>query len=194
MDKDDTQRDDISESELLGLLSSMKVQPAPETDFESRFLYDLRERLARESVCCSARRLLWDHVVQLLMNFGPRKLAYGASTLGLGALAVGFYALPGDETAASGVVAAAKTPLTRLERSMASFRPTCDHGPNECTAIRICEQKRTPYTETSLATGRSSMLFEHSASPASANASPASVELSAPMTDIFAPYASAVGF
>ncbi len=151
MEKDETGTGGISESELIGLLSSLKVEPAPEADFESRFLYDLRERLAQESVCCSARRLLWERVVQLFAGFGPRKLAYSASSLGLGALALGFFALPGEEQ--SSVAVAAKSPLSRLENSLASLRPDSGQETAACTTIRICEQKKAPYTDAGLASG-----------------------------------------
>ncbi len=188
MDKNDTGIG-MSEPELKALLASLKVEPAPEVDFESRFIHDLRERLARESVCCPARRLLWDHIVQMLSNFGPRKLAYGASTLGLGALAVGFFALP-DESAASGV-AAAKSPLSRLENSLASLRPHSGGGAQACTTIRICEQKKTPYTDASLASGGLSTSFGRSFSSAASDTIPVNLGLDAHALDTFPSYSPA---
>ncbi len=188
MDKDDTGTGTISESELVGLLASLKVEPAPETDFESRFIYDLRDRLARESVCCSARRLLWDHIVQMLANFGPRKLAYSASTLGLGALAVGFFGLQG-EPAATGV-AAAKSPLSRLENSLASLRSNSAKEAESCTTIRICEQKKTPYTDASLASGGFSTNFGGSSS----GVVPVNMGYEAHALDSFPAYGAPVGF
>ncbi len=188
MDKDDTGTGTISESELIGLLASLKVEPAPETDFESRFIYDLRDRLARESVCCSARRLLWDHIVQMFANFGPRKLAYGASTLGLGALAVGFFGMQG-ESAASGV-AAAKSPLSRLEDSLVSLRSNSAREAEACTTIRICEQKKTPYTEASLASGGFSTTFGGSSS----SYAPINMGYESHALDSFPTYATPAGF
>ncbi len=161
MKKHETGTDGIPEVELVALLASLKVEPAPEADFEARFLYDLRERIARESVCCPARRLLWDHVLQFFANFGPRRLAYGASTLGLGVLAAGFFALPGGEEGAGAAVAAKASPLSRLEHSLSSLRP--NRGVPECTTIKVGRQQKKPYTETCLAE-------DEGASPFSGNA------------------------
>ncbi len=191
MDKNDTGIEGISDADLTRLLASMKVAPAPEADFEERFLYDLRERLARESVCCSARRLLWDHIVQFLTNFGSRKLAYSASTLGLGALAVGFFALPGEETTSGSAVA--KSPLSRLERSLAALRPNSGHDVDACTTITICEQKKTPYTDASLASGGISSFYASSAS-ASAEVMPVNMGLTPYVADGFPSYSTASGF
>ncbi len=162
MDKSKTGTDGISEAELVTLLVSLKVEPAPEADFEERFLCDLRERVARESVCCPARRLLWDHILQVFANFGPRRLAYGASTLGLGVLAAGYFALPG-ETEPAGAAVAAQNPLSRLEHSLSSLRPNSGKGVHECTTITIGSRKKTPYTETSLVTGGPSVSFGNEA-------------------------------
>ncbi len=188
MDKDDTGTGGISESELVGLLASMKVEPAPEADFETRFLYDLRERLARESVCCSARRLLWDHILQMFSSFGPRKLAYGASTLGLGALAAGFFALPTEPEAVGTSVA--KNTLTRLEHSLAALRPNAEQEVQECTTIRICEQKKASYTDASLASGS----FSLGSSAASTEAVPVNMGIDSPFMVDFPSYTTAVGF
>ncbi len=190
MDKDDTGKGGISESELIGLLASLKVEPAPETDFEGRFLYDLRERLARESVCCSARSLLWAHVRQMLANFGPRKLAYGASTLGLGALAVGVFALP-EESSSAGV-AAVKKPLSRLESSLASLRPNSASDTAACTTIRICPQKKAPYTDSNLASVGFSTSFGNSL-PA-ADTIPVNMGLDMHVVDAFPSFTTSAGF
>ncbi len=190
MDKSDTGTGGISETELVGLLAAMKVEPAPEADFETRFLHDLRERLACESVCCPARRLFWEHVLQLFLNFGPRKLAYGASTLGLGALALGFFALPNEEEV-SGAAVAAKSTLTRLERSLAALRPNAGQETQACTTIRICEQKKAPYTDAGLASGGLSTTFGFGAA---AEFVPANIGVEASMLDSFPSYTTAVGF
>ncbi len=193
MDKDDTSTGGISESELVGLLASLKVEPAPETDFEGRFLYDLRERLARESVCCPARRLLWDHILQLFSGFGSRKLAYGASTLGLGALAVSLFALPGEP--ASSDVAVKTSPLSRLENSLAALRSNCGHeAAQTCTTIRICEQKKAPYTDASLASGSFSASFGHILSPSVGDTIPVNMGMNVSVQDAFPTYTTAAGF
>ncbi len=191
MGKDDTAIGGISESELVGLLASLKVEPAPETDFEGRFLYDLRDRLARESVCCPARRLLWDHIVQMLSNFGVRKLAYCTSTLGLGVLAVGFFAFPGEEPAAV-AVKKAKNPLSRLESSLHALRPNCGHDTEACTTIRICKQKQAPYTDASLASGSFSPSFEYRA--AAAELAPTNMGLEVNVQELFPSYSAPMGF
>ncbi len=192
MDKDDTGTGGISEAELLSLLAAMKVEPAPEADFEGRFLYDLRERLARESVCCPARRLLWDHVVQMLINFGPRKIACGASTLGLGALAVGLLALPEEPTSAP--VAAARNTLTRLEHSLAALRPNSGHEAKACTTIRVAEPKKAPYTEASLASGDFFAAFDNGLAPSSVETIPVNMGLDAPARSVFPSFSTSVGF
>ncbi len=190
MDKNDTGTGGISEAELVSLMASLKVEPTPEANFEERFLYDLRERLARESVCCPARRLLWDHVLQLLANFGPRKLAYAASTMGLGALAVGFFALPGEESASG--IAASKNPLSRLESSLSSLRP--NSGTEACTTIRVCAQKEAPYTDVSLASGGVSTPFGRNFSTATADTIPVNMGLDSYVADTFPSYTTATGF
>ncbi len=187
MDKNDTGRGGISESELTELLASLKVEPAPEADFEARFLLDLRERLARESVCCPARRLLWEHVMQMLANFGPRKLAYSASTLGLGVLAAGFFALPGEPEQAGASVA--KNTLTRLEHSLAALRPNSEQVAQGCTTIRICEQEKTTYTDASLAAGD----FSASMSQGSAEI-PVNMGIDSFFSGSYPSYTTAVGF
>lgn len=70
-----------SEDELVRLLSSLRVKPVQEADFESRFLHDLHQRIAREAVCKPARVLLWEHVKQFFANIGVRKLAFGMTTV-----------------------------------------------------------------------------------------------------------------
>ncbi len=189
MDKEKTGAAGISEAELVAFLATMKVEPAPEADFEGRFLHDLRERLARESVCCPARRLLWDHLVQLFAGFGPRKLAYGASTLGLGILAAGFFAMP-DETAPAGVVAV-KKPLSRLESSLSSLRPNSATDTAACTTISICPQKKAPYTDSNLASVGFSTSF---GSAPAADTVPVNMGLDAHVWDAFPAYTTATGF
>ncbi len=157
MKKDDTGTGGISEQDLVGLLVSLKVEATPEANFEERFLYDLHERIAQESVCRSARSLLWDHVVQLFSSFGHRKLAYGTSVLGIGALVMGFFSLP-TGTDSSRTVASA--PLSRLERSLSSLKPSSGlEDVNSCTTITIGAPKQSAYTQDGLAAESSSPTF-----------------------------------
>ncbi len=190
MENDDTGTGAISESDLIALLASLRVEPAPEADFETRFVGDLRERLARESVCCPARRLLWDHIMQMLANVGSRKLACGASTLGLGVLAVGYFVLPG-EPAAQGAVAV-QSPLSRLEHSLAALRSYAGREAAPCTSIRICEQGKAPYTEAGLAPDSSPTWFGRSVVSGAAVDFPVNMGL-APYEGEALPAASAAG-
>lgn len=119
-----------AEKQLLGLLASLKAEATPEADFESRFLYDFHERVARETVCCPAHRRMWEHILQIFANVGRRGWAYGASTLGIGALAVGYIALP-EETAAM----AETTPQhNRFERTVNALAPALARDCAPCTS------------------------------------------------------------
>ena len=93
----------LSEEELVSLLASLKEDPSPEADFEARFLHDFHERVAREAVTRPARKLFWEHLLLRLTNFGKLKTVFGASSLCLGALAVGFVTWNADETETSAV-------------------------------------------------------------------------------------------
>ncbi len=192
MEKDDTGMGAISDSDLAELLASLRVEPAPEADFESRFLGDLRERLARESVCCPARRLLWDHILQMVANFGSRKLACGASSLGLGALVLGFFVLP-EETATQGTAASAHSTLSRLESSLASLRSHHGHEATACTSIKLCEkQQKDSYTDANLASGGFPAWFGRSAEASPSELFPLNVKL-APL-EMDSVFSANVGF
>lgn len=119
-----------TEKQLLDLLASLKAEATPEADFESRFLYDFHERVARETVCCPAHRRMWEHILQIFANFGRRGWAYGASTLGVGALAVGYIALP-EENAA---MADAQPHHSRFERAVNSMAPALARECASCTS------------------------------------------------------------
>lgn len=118
----DSSSDAISETELVALLASLRKEVTPEAHFEERFLYDFHERVAREAVCRPARKLFFEHVFQFLSNFGGRKLVYGASTLGAGAVALGLYTMP-SEQAPIKVAAQAASVVGQVENSMASLKP-----------------------------------------------------------------------
>ncbi|MBR3902986.1 MAG: hypothetical protein IKJ29_04930 [Akkermansia sp.] len=122
-----------SEEQLVALLATLKVEQVPEADFESRFLAEFHERVARDTVCCTARRRLLSHVLQLVDNFGRGRLAFGASALGLGILAICFSLFPaghgGVETAASVSHERKITPLQQM--------PALSDDLAECTTIQV---------------------------------------------------------
>lgn len=124
--------DSFSEEKLVALLSTLKVEPAEESDFEGRFLYEFHERVAREAVCCPARRHLFAHIMQQIHNFGRGRLAFGASTLGLGVLAICYAAYPtgkaGAETAATVAMERQSSPL---------LIPALSNDLADCTSIRV---------------------------------------------------------
>lgn len=125
-----------AEERLLMLLASMKEEATPEAAFEERFVYDFHERIARETVCCPAHRRMWEHVLQILSNFGLRRLAYGASTLGIGALAVGYVAMPGDAEP-TGAMAVAHQ---RFEHTVSALAPALKRDAETCTSCISSEQ------------------------------------------------------
>lgn len=80
----------LTDDELVALLNSLKVEPSSEADFEGRFLHDFRNRLAQQALLRPARKLLWEHLLLKITNFGKLKwAACGATSLGVGVLAVG---------------------------------------------------------------------------------------------------------
>ena len=116
----------------MALLATLKVEAVEEADFETRFLCEFHERVAREAVCCPARRHLLAHLMQMLDNFGRGRLAFGASALGLGVVAVCYTMFPagnaGVETAASVVVDRQLQPL---------LIPALSNDLDACTTIRV---------------------------------------------------------
>lgn len=121
-----------SEEQLVALLATLRVKPVDEADFESRFLCEFHERVAREAVCCPARRHLMAHLLQMVDNFGRGRLAFGASALGLGVVALCFAAYPteqgGVETVASVAVDRKAAPLVM---------PVLSDDLAACTTIRL---------------------------------------------------------
>lgn len=140
MDKENHSPLPESEAQLVALLATLRVKPVEEADFESRFLCEFHERVAREAVCCPARRHLLSHLLQMVDNFGRGRLAFGATALGLVAVAVCFAAFPagqgGIETAATVAGAAdyQKNPL---------LMPALGNDLVECATVRIDSGKTT---------------------------------------------------
>lgn len=111
----------VEEPELISLLATLRVEAAPEADFEGRFLCDLRDRIAREAVCRPARTLLWEHITQFLTNLiHRRRLTLGATACGTFALCSAYFAWsPGG-----GAESRAEVALTnRFESTLSSLKP-----------------------------------------------------------------------
>lgn len=129
---------DTSDAQLTELLATLRVVQTREADFEERFLYDFHELVAREAVCCPARHRLFEHLMQMLANFGRRRLTYGASSLGIGLLAVGgYFMMPGENSSAAAAVA------NRMDSSLASLAPGLARDYDDCTHVKV-EQKTDP--------------------------------------------------
>lgn len=123
-----------SEEQLVALLATLRVEPAEELDFEGRFLSEFHDRVAREAVCCPARRHLFAHLLQLLENFGRGRLAFGASALGLVSVAVGFAMYPAENAAAGTTAAVAKVDAPQQAPLLL---PALSNDLAECTTIRV---------------------------------------------------------
>lgn len=132
-----------ADARLLALLATLKQDVTPEAGFEERFLYDFHERVARETVCCPAHKRLWEHLMQFLGNFGMRRWAYGASTLSVCAMAVGYFTYPTEEMPAPVAHVQAKV-SNHLECSLASLSPGLARDYNGCTYVSV-EKAPLPY-------------------------------------------------
>ncbi len=130
---DSRTKDTIAEAQLLSLLASLKVEETPEADFEERFLYDFHNRVVRETVCCPAHLRAWEHVLQYLTNFGKKRILFGASTLGVGVLAMGMMIVPSTDDSADARVLVAK----RFDDTVSSLVPGLARDCDGCTSIRI---------------------------------------------------------
>lgn len=75
------------------LLSILKQEPEPEANFEERFLYNFKDKLAQELVRKPARSLLWEHIATFLGH--RRAVAYSTASTA-GALALAIVAWPGS--------------------------------------------------------------------------------------------------
>ncbi|MBR2313700.1 MAG: hypothetical protein IKA55_02475 [Akkermansia sp.] len=127
-----------SETQLVALLATLRVEPTEEADFESRFLSEFHERVAREAVCCPARRHLLEHLIQMVDNFGRGRLAFGASALGLGVVALCFAVFPG---APAGADMAASVAVDRHAAPL--LFPALSNDVADCTTIRLETNKST---------------------------------------------------
>ncbi len=122
-----------SEAQLVALLATLRVEPTEELDFESRFLSEFHERVAREAVCCPARRHLLSHLLQMVENLGRGRLAFGASATGLALVAVCFAMYPADKS----VVGTAAT-VAKVESQSAPLQiPALSNDLADCTSIRV---------------------------------------------------------
>ena len=121
-----------SEAQLVALLATLRVKATEEADFEGRFLCEFHERVAREAVCCPARRRMFAHLLQIVDNFGRGRLAFGASAMGLGVLVIGYTMYPAGtantDTTASVAIDAPIAPLVL---------PVLSKDLEECTTIRV---------------------------------------------------------
>lgn len=130
-----------AEKRLLVMLASLKEEATPEAAFEERFLYDFHELVARDAVCRPARHRVWEHIQQMFANFGLRRIAYGASTLGIGALAVGYVAMPdGGEPPHAMAVA-----HEHFERSVSSLAPALSRDADPCTTSSCITVERDAF-------------------------------------------------
>ncbi|MBO5684297.1 MAG: hypothetical protein J6R92_05060 [Akkermansia sp.] len=121
-----------SEEQLVALLATLRVNATEEADFEGRFLCEFHERVAREAVCCPARRHMFTHMLQMLENLGRGRLAFGASAMGLCVLAVG-YAMYPAETAGADTTAS----VAGENHASPLVLPVLSDDLAECTTIRV---------------------------------------------------------
>ena len=126
-----------SEEQLVALLATLKVEQVKEADFEGRFLEEFHERVARETVCCPARRRLFDHIMQMLENIGRGRQAFGVSAAGRAIVAVAFALYPTEQV--GGETAAA---LSGDKYKALPQLPALSHDLADCTSIRV--QQTTP--------------------------------------------------
>ncbi len=135
---DSRTKDTIGEAQLLSLLAALKVEETPEANFEERFLHDFHNRVVRETVCCPAHLRAWEHILQYLTNFGKKRLLFGASTLGVGVIAMGMVIVPIPDDNADTRVLVAK----RFDDTVSSLVPGLARDCNDCTSIRVREDMR----------------------------------------------------
>lgn len=130
----------IEHDEISVLLRTLRIEATPEAHFEERFVYDFRERLAREIVCRPARALVWEHLLQIINNLGGRRLAWSLSSFGVGALCMGMIFW---QHAGAGKRALANQ-VSELGGSAAALRPG---AVQEVVCTSVHRAKRKPYTD-----------------------------------------------
>lgn len=131
----------IEYEEIRVLLRTLRIEATPEANFEERFLWDFRERLAREAVCRPARALLWEHVLQAIHNLGGRKLAWSLSSFGVGALCMGALFWQQQSSMSKNALAAQ---MCELDSSAASLRPG---DVQNVASTSVTHQRRRSYTD-----------------------------------------------
>ena len=130
---DSHKSDHVDEVQLLALLATLKAEATPEANFEERFLYDFHDRIVRETVCCPAHRRVWEHLLQILTNFGKKRLVWGASTLGVGVLAMGIMIDPSSDDISDARVQVAK----RFDDTVSSLVPGLSRDCDGCTSVWV---------------------------------------------------------
>lgn len=153
-----TSADSLSETDLVALLASLRKEATPEAHFEERFLYDFHERIAREAVCRPARTLLWEHIRQFLSNLGGRKLAYSASTLGAGMLALGIYSLQDSHDALvnKAALSGGSALIDHMDNSLESFNLDAEEG---FDAISVGQTENKLLTRNRLSVARDKVAY-----------------------------------
>ena len=124
------------ESKLVALIAGLRLEQTPEADFEERFACDLRDRIVRDAACCPLRFRLFEHLCLFLRR---HRLTYGASALGVGALAVGCFSVWPSEDRTPAVAEAAPTETSSVgyEESLAGLAPSSVSEVERCTSIRV---------------------------------------------------------
>ena len=140
MDKENHSSLPESEAQLVALLATLRVKPTEEADFESRFLCEFHERVAREVVCCPARRRLWSHLMQFVDNFGRGRLAFGVSALGLVVVAVCSTAFSGGQV---GMETAATVASVAEHQKNPLLTPALGNDLVECATVHVESGKTT---------------------------------------------------
>lgn len=171
----------MTDVQLTQLLATLRVAETPEADFEERFLYDFHERVACAVVVRPARYQLWEHLMQALTNFGRRRIAFGASTLGVGALAMGFFAIPGEENRPTVASAA----LSRFDSSITTLTPGLTRDYDNCTSIRVVKAKSPFAHEANLVANSGSGTTKGNAYTSSASTEQDPWSVPAPEADAF---------
>ena len=122
----------VSEEQLVAILATLRIEQTPEADFESRFLAEFHERVAREAVCCPARRHLLTHLWQFFENVGKGRFVFGASALGFAVFVVCFSLVPSSMTGTETQAA-----VTHEKHSSPLQIPALSRDLADCTTVRV---------------------------------------------------------